>query len=250
LAKLDVLIRKLESIGTLTDEQRTALAHLEGSVLRLRRGQDVVREGERPRNCTLVLSGILSRYKHNGGGKRQILAMHTPGDLPDIHSLFLDVMDHNLGATADCEVMAIPHEGMRDLISSHPALAQLLWRDSLIDAAIFREWTLNVGARSAYKRIAHLLCELLTRLQAVGLAQGNSCDLALTQEDIGDATGLTNVHVSRTLGDLRKEGIVDMSRGTLAVQDWERLKQAGEFDPMYLHIHGLPGASGHATPFP
>jgi CRP-like cAMP-binding protein len=243
----DILIRKLESIGTLTDEQRQAVARLDGTIIDLRRGQDIVREGDRPRTSTLLLSGFLSRYKIAGTGSRQILALHTPGDVPDLQSLFLAVMDHNLGAVADSQVLSMPHEEVRDLIRSHPILGELLWRDTLIEAAIFREWTLNVGSRAAYNRIAHLLCEVMMRLQAVGLAQGNRCDLPLTQEDIGDATGLTNVHVSRTLRDLRQDGLIEMARGTLTVLEWERLKEAGEFDPLYLHLRGTRGSAVGGT---
>ncbi len=125
---------------------------------------------------------------------------------------------------------------MRELLQSDASLRELLWRDTLIDAAIFREWTVNVGRRSAYTRIAHLLCGVLLRMRAGGLTDGDSCDLPLTQEDIGDATGLSNVHVNRSLQELRAEGLVEVGRRSLNVLAWERLKQAAEFDPRYLHL--------------
>jgi CRP-like cAMP-binding protein len=236
LAKTDVLIRKLQSIAALTDEQRAALGELDGEVRQLKRGEDVAREGDRPKVCMTVLSGMLCRYKIRPTGQRQIMAFHTPGDMPDLHSLFIEVMDHSLGAMTPTEVLAISHERMLDFLDRHRKLADVLWRDTLIDAAVFREWTVNVGSRDARTRIAHVLCEVLTRMQAVGLAEGNSCALPLTQEDIGDATGLTNVHVSRTIHVLREEGLLELRRGALNVLDWKGLKTVGEFDPTYLHI--------------
>jgi CRP-like cAMP-binding protein len=169
-------------------------------------------------------------------GKRQITAFHTPGDVPDLHSLHIKVMDHSLGAIAASQVFLVPHEKMRATLAAEPSLRDLLWRDTLIDAAVFREWTVNVGRRSAYTRIAHLLCEVLLRMRAVGLASGDSCDLPLTQEELGDATGLSNVHVNRSLQELRGDGLIELRRGSLKVLDWERLTEAGEFDPTYLHL--------------
>jgi CRP-like cAMP-binding protein len=231
-----ILIKKLDSIAEVTPEQRAALSGLEGTVRDLRRREDVVGEGDRPRACTLVLSGLLCRYKMVAEGRRQITAFHTPGDMPDLHSLHVKVMDHSLGAVAASQVLLVPHDKMRPTLAAEPSLTNLLWRDTLIDAAVFREWTVNVGRRSAYARIGHLLCEVLLRMRAVGLTIGNTCDLPLTQEDIGDATGLSNVHVNRSLQELRGEGLIEIGRGSLKVLDWERLAEAGEFDPAYLHM--------------
>jgi CRP-like cAMP-binding protein len=242
VAKADVLICKLESIATLTDEQRAALGELEGEVRQFKRGEDVAREGDRPAVCVTVLSGMLCRYKIRPTGQRQIMAFHTPGDMPDLHSLFIEVMDHSLGAVTRTEVLTISHERMLDFLDRYRDLANVLWRDTLIDAAVFREWTVNVGSRDARIRIAHMLCEVLTRMRAVGLAEGNSCELPLTQEDIGDATGLTNVHVSRTISVLRADGLLELDRGALRVLDWESLTKVGEFDPAYLHLRS--NASG------
>jgi CRP-like cAMP-binding protein len=230
-----ILIRKLESIAELTPDIRAVLEKLDGTIRELKRGEDVVSDGERPQACTLVLEGLLCRYKIVADGRRQIMSFHSPGDMPDVHSIHIRVMDHNLGALAPSKILLVPHEKMRTVLRSHPTLMDLLWRDTLIDAAVFREWTVNVGRRSAYARIAHLLCEIFVRRQAVGLTDGNMCHLPLTQEDIGDATGLSNVHVNRSLQELRGEELLRIGRGTLTILDWQRLKIAGEFDPAYLH---------------
>jgi hypothetical protein len=92
-----------------------------------------------------------------------------PGEIPDVHSLHIDVMDDSLGTVAPSKVAFIAHNAMKQLIHQHPGMGDEFWRDTLIDAAIFREWIVNVGSREAYSRIAHLLCEIFLKLKAVGL---------------------------------------------------------------------------------
>lgn len=231
------LIRKLESIVDLSPEERDALSRLPLMVRDLRAGQDFVRDGDRPSQCCTILEGFAFRYKNLEGGRRQIFAFHTPGDTPDLQSIHLSVMDHSLGALTKCKVASIPHDAVRTLIRAHPRIGEVLWRDTLIDAAIFREWMVGIGRRDAYARIAHLFCELFARLQLIGLTEGNSCEMPLTQAEIGDALGLSTVHVNRSLQALRGDGLIRAHQhSTLTILDWEGLKAAGEFDPTYLHI--------------
>jgi CRP-like cAMP-binding protein len=134
------LIRKLESIVDLSPEEREALAHLPMIVRDLKAGQDIVREGDRPSQCCNIIEGFAFRYKIMDGGKRQIFAFHTPGDAPDLQSIHLSVMDHSLATLTRCKVAFIPHDAVRALIRAQPRIGDILWRDTLIDAAIFREW--------------------------------------------------------------------------------------------------------------
>ncbi len=155
--------------------------------------------------------------------------------MPDALSLQLKTMDHSLVTLTPCKIGLIQHEHMRELLRQHSRLMEVFWRDTLIDAAIFREWMIGIGRRSAKTRIAHLFCEMVMRLRAVDLERDNTVPLPLTQAEVGDALGLSTVHVNRTLQDLRGENLLEWERGVLTVLDWEGLKLAGEFDPTYLH---------------
>jgi CRP-like cAMP-binding protein len=157
-------------------------------------------------------------------------------NIPDLQSLHLEVMDHSLGTLARSTLAFLPHDTVRDLIRRCPRIGDAFWRETLIDAAVFREWMLGLGRREAYGRMAHLLCELYVRLKAVGLANGHGYEMPLTQAELGDALGLSTVHVNRTLQDLRGEGLITLQGGSVAVLDWEGLRKAGEFDPTYLHL--------------
>ena len=230
------LIRKLESILVLSDEERDVLRNVSGTIKTVGPRQDLVREGDRPHECCLILEGFAYRYKLTETGKRQIFSFHIPGDIPDLQSLHIDVMDHSLAALTATKAMFIPHETVCDLMRRCPRIGDAFWRDTLIDAAVFREWIMNLGRREAYGRMAHLLCEFYVRLRAVGLTNGPAYEFPLTQAELADATGLSAVHVNRTLQELRGEGLITLRNGSLAVLDWERLQEAGEFDPAYLHL--------------
>jgi CRP-like cAMP-binding protein len=175
-------------------------------------------------------------YKVTVEGKRQIVAFNVPGDVPDLQSLHLKVLDNNVGTISPCRVGFIHHEVLRDICERYPRITAAFWRETLIDAAIFREWMTSLGRREAYARIAHLLCELLVRLRAVGLAENHTCELPITQAEFADALGLTTVHVNRVLQELRADGLIRMKGQQLTIPDWEKLKEVGEFDPTYLHL--------------
>jgi len=230
------LIHKLGSQIVLSDDERNALQSITGTIKTLDAHQDIAREGDRPSACCLILEGFAYRYKLTETGKRQILSFHIPGEIPDLQSLHLGVMDHSLGTLARSKLAFLSHETVRDLTRRCPRIADAFWRETLIDAGIFREWMVGLGRREAYARVAHLLCELYVRLKAVGLANGHAYELPLTQAELGDAFGLSTVHVNRTLQDLRGEGLITLGSRSVTVKDWERLRAAGEFDPTYLHL--------------
>jgi CRP-like cAMP-binding protein len=233
---LDRLVRKLESITELTEHERQAVLSLPITTKDFRSDEDIVREGDRPWQCCLLVEGFLCRYKILPDGQRQIQSFHVPGDVPDLQSLHIPVMDHGLATVSPSKAALIPHDAIRDLTHAHPNVADKLWRDTLVDAAIFREWITNVGSREAPARIAHLLCEIFLKLQAVGLTKGNSFDFPITQSEIGDATGLSTVHVNRSIQKLRAEGLIVLEKARCTIEDWKGLKETAMFDPTYLSL--------------
>ena len=233
---VDMLIRKLESIAQLSDEERQAIERLPITGRPLAAGHDIVREKDRPSQCCLLLEGWACRYQLLTEGKRQIFSFHIPGDIPDLQSLHLRVMDHSLCTLTNATVAFIPHDALRELTTAFPGLAAILWRDTLVDTAIHREWMTSMGRRSASASIAHLFCELYLKLEAVGLARDHTYQLPLTQQVVGDARGLSNVHVNRVLRDLRASGLISWRRGGLEIPDWQELAKLCDFDPTYLHL--------------
>ncbi len=200
-----------------------------------------MREGDKPAHIHLILDGWACRYKSLPDGRRQTVALLIPGDLCDINVYILRELDHSIGAITGIRVARIEKEEFDELAQNHPRILQALYWNELVGAAIQREWTLNVGQRSAYERIAHLFVELFHRLRIIGLTRDHSCDFPLTQNDIADVSGLTSVHVNRTLQELRRNGLIELRGRELTILDLEALSQAAMFNPNYLHL-GHEGA--------
>lgn len=238
------LLRKLQSIGNPTRSEQEALAQLRPTIKTLDAHEDIVREGDRPTIVCLILEGFACRYATVPSGRRQILSFHIAGDIPDMQGLFIKVMDHNLATLAPTRVALIAHEAICKLIDANPRIAHLLWRDSLVDAAIFRKWIVGMGRRTAYARFAHLICEFAVRMHAVGLMENRICAMPFTQADMADALGLSNVHVSRVLGRFRKQGLFTWADGVLTIRKWRQLQKAAEFDPSYLQLDDILKSDG------
>lgn len=230
------VVRYLDSVYPLSAEGKRALAEMPMQLATLKPDEPIVREGDRPTRCCALLEGFACSFKITGEGKRQIIAYHLPGDVPDVQSLHLTVLDNSVATLTAARVGFIQHEAMRELCRRHPEMTDAFWRATLIAGSIFREWVTNVGGRDAYGRLAHLLCEALVRMRAVGLAEDHACKLPLTQGEIADACGITTVHVNRTLQELRGDGLIELKGNTLVALDWHGLKRAGDFDPTYLHL--------------
>src|SRR5262249_7902061 len=189
-----------------------------------------------PLDINLVLSGWCYRHKHLEDGRRQIIAFFLPGDLCDHNIFILREMDHSVSTITPVTIAGVTREAFEEVTLKHPRITQALWWESLVSAAIQREWTVNLGQRSASERLAHLLCELFLRLQSVGLVEGNSCEFPVTQVELGDATGLSPVHVNRTLQEPRSMGVIELKARTLTIPDLDALMRVSLFNTNYLHL--------------
>jgi CRP-like cAMP-binding protein len=230
----------LERRDRLSEEEVAVVESLVSRPEPVPAGTDLVRDGDRPEHSTLMLSGFSARYNLLADGKRQISAVHVPGDFVDLHSLLLDPMDHSVLALTDCQVVHVPHARLREITATQPHLTRLLWTLTVIDAAIFRQWLVASGHLPAVAQIAHFFCELWTRLSAVGRAAEYSFDLPISQADLGDAMGRSAVHVNRCLMTLRREHLLDWTGGRATILDWDGLRARAEFDPAYLSLDPRP----------
>jgi CRP-like cAMP-binding protein len=230
------LVRRLDSIAALSEDERDAIRALPVRISESEADTDVVREGDRPSQACLLIEGFACISKTLRDGHRQIAAFQIAGDIPDLLSVHLKVLDCSVRLLTPCRLAYIQHKAIRDLCREFPNLAEALWRSTLIDGAIFREWIANIGQRAAPQRLAHLLCEFLTRMRAVGLAENHSCAFPVTQAELAEATGMTPVHVNRCLNQLRNAGLVTLEKQRLDVHNWRGLKAFADFDPGYLHL--------------
>ncbi|MER2269634.1 Crp/Fnr family transcriptional regulator [Methylobacterium oxalidis] len=238
----DLLVRKLSCLDKLNEEEVRILCELTPQTRTYDARSDVVEQGSRPTFSTLLLEGMTGRYRILADGRRQITSIDVPGDFVDLHSFPLKTMDHGVIALSPCKTAMAPHADLLRITETQPHLTRVLWLTTLIDAAIHREWLVAVGRMSALERMGHLFCELYCRLGAVGFTdrENRSYTLPITQGELGDMLGITNVHVNRTLQELRRRGLVTWRGQTVAIPNWSNLVEVARFDPSYLHLHSEP----------
>jgi CRP-like cAMP-binding protein len=201
-------------------------------------GSYLIREGDVPTHCAVLINGYAFRQKVTGEGARQILAVCIPGDAIDFQNMFLDISDHAVQVLTRATVADIPRDALQRLVETRPSVGVAVIHMTLVEASILREWVVNVGRRDARARIAHILCEFAVRLEWRHLASTSGFELPMTQEQLADATGLTPVHVNRVLKTLENEGLISRQRRMVQFVDWRALQDVGDFSRRYLHIPG------------
>ncbi|TQF31855.1 Crp/Fnr family transcriptional regulator [Bradyrhizobium sp. UNPA324] len=231
----DVLIRNLCEHTALAEEDLAEIRALTFTLRDFESNEDFIRQGDKPEHSALVVSGMVARYHLLGSGGRQYLAFHITGDLPDAQGLFIDQMDHGLSALGPASVAFVPHRELFIAFRRRPSFGMAVWRETLLDAAIFREAITNNSARPMQARMAHLFCELFYRARAAQLVRGNRCPLPISLAQLGETLGMAIATVNRTLGELRRSGAMDLREGELIVLKWRDLQRLGDFSPAYLH---------------
>ncbi len=234
----NVLTRKLSHFAPLSHADQNLLDGLSATDEHFAADSNIVSEGQAPRSVFLLKEGMAARYRSLPDGGRQIMTFLIPGDLCNAHMFLLKTMDHSIGTVTPVRVAAIPRERIMDLFHHHPRIASGLWWSSLQEEAMLRERIVSLGRRDARGRIAYLLCELLWRYAAVGLTEGEVFRLPLTQTDLGDALGLTPVHVNRVLKDFRGRHLITMEHRMLHLLDVDGLQKIAAFNKDYLHLEG------------
>lgn len=235
-AGVRAFIQKLTRRDDLAADEIAALEALEGRVRDIPANRDVISFQAHVEHSSLVLSGLCGRYSAFRDGPRQFTEISIPGDFIDLHGLVMKQLDHGVLAFSNCRVLEIPHAQLRALTRTHAHLTRLLWLETVIDAAIHRQWLLSMGRQNGPARLARLLCELYVRLEAVDLARGHAMDLPMTQQQVGESLGFSPVHTNRTIQALRERGLVAWRGQEVEILDWPGLATLSEFDPGYLRL--------------
>lgn len=235
---LQLFVNRLASRSVLTDEEERAILSLNGQRKQIAAHVDFVRPGEQVDHSCLVVQGLVGRFGQNRDGARQITCLHIPGDMADLPSVVSPKSGWGLTALNATTILRLSHADLRRIAAMHPGIAEAFWRDCVADGSIFSEWVVNVGRRDAIARLAHLFCEMAIRCERAGQGDRHSFALPITQNDLGDATGLTGVHINRTLRELRTRSIVTVRSGKVIIHNWDQLVWTGDFDDAFLLLDG------------
>jgi len=230
------LLQRLEHFNHLSGEDKQRIAELPLTVTNVASNQQVAKPADTPSRCTLVLGGFLYSHKMVNGSRRQIMSFLVPGDIADLHALHMPSYDHGLSTLGPAVLAFVPHSAFLRALDGSPRLSQAFWRDALIQAAIYREWVVNLGRRDAIARVAHVVCELTLRLQVVDLARNFCLQMPWTQMDLADACGISNVHANRVVQELRRRGLVDWDARQVRIRDWDGLARLADFSDAYLRM--------------
>ena len=230
-----ILIQKLKEHSRLAREDLAAINTLRHKIRNLAAQEDLIRQGDDPDVSAVVVSGTLARYHLLPNGQRQYLSFHLAGDMPDSQALFIEKMDHAVCAMGPAAAAMIPHKDLLSTFDRSPSVGFAIWRETLIDAAIFREAITNNSARTTLARLAHLFCELFYRAKASGLTQGSTLEVPMSLAQLAETLGMSIATVNRTLLELRESRTAQFQRGRLEIKDWDALVEIGQFNPSYLH---------------
>ena len=240
---MSLLRKKMARIFGPSEVEAKILDMLGGQARWFETREDIVSQGERTWKCCLLLEGMVCRYRTLNGGRRQILAFQYPGDVFDSYSFVLEVLDHSICAQMRSRIAFIPHERMRQVTEEFPRLARAFWKDTMIDAAVFAEWMTNIRSKPPHAQIAHLICEVYTRYDVVGLAEGSCFPWPISPSDASEALGLAPDYVKVILEDFHARGWVTILQGKMTLHDFTSLQREAEFDRSYLHLHSPKGAA-------
>ncbi len=233
-------VQKLARRDDLSADELAALENLKGRVRDVPAHSDIIGLRAHVDNSSLVLSGLCGRYSAFRDGPKQFTEINVPGDFIDLHGFVMKQLDHGVLAFSDCRVFEIPHAELRTITEKHPHLTRLLWLETVIDAAIHRQWLLSMGRQSGPARLARLLCELYVRLETIGLAFDHRMDLPMTQQQVGETLGFSPVHTNRTIQTLREKRLLTWRDQEVEILDWTGLTALAEFDPTYLRLSKEP----------
>jgi CRP-like cAMP-binding protein len=230
------VMAKLNEHSRLTSEDAAIVGSFSHTLRELAPSEDFIRQGDNPSVSAVIMYGWVARYHLLPNGSRQYLSFHTAGDWPDAQTLFIHRMDHAVCAIGPAVLASVPHKELIRAFDHRPPLAFAIWRETLIDAAIFREAITNNSARSKPARMAHLFCELFYRARASGLVADDALELPISLPQLGEALGMAIATVNRTLSELRASHAMGFRGGKLSIHDWPKLCAIGEFDSSYLHL--------------
>jgi CRP-like cAMP-binding protein len=238
---MEPVLDPLTGTEPLHEPDRNCLIGLISDVRSFAPRDEIVSADEPVDSSSVLLEGLACREKVLASGLRQITAFHLPGDFCDLHAYMLKTAPDSVQAITRCQVGVVTHDRLDAITSASPRIAHLLWKSILIDAAVNRRWLVCIGRQSALSRLCHLFCEFYCRLRTIGATDKFTCPFPIIQTDLADALGLSLVHINKTCARIRKEGLATLGNGVLTIHDWERLREAAEFDPQYLHLEAHVG---------
>jgi CRP-like cAMP-binding protein len=226
---------RLASLAELSCEDIDLLARMPSTISHHPSHAIVLQASEPVPHCCLLLQGYLC-LRSDDSSHGQIISIHVPGDVPDLHTFQMLRSGAHLGTLGPAVVALVPHSFFQEAAAHSPSLSRSLSMLMLADSAALRNWVVNLGSRDALTRVAHLLCDIAMRLRAVGLAKDLRFPSPFTQADLGSACGISPVHANRVVQELRRRDLLQWEAREITITDWKALTRVAAFRPDYLWL--------------
>ncbi|WP_110692722.1 Crp/Fnr family transcriptional regulator [Salinicola halophyticus] len=235
MSQVSCIVCHFKHYGELSKNDETLLADLEQSPTEVAADQILWQEGDSAREFCTLSRGWAYSFRHMEDGSRQILEIYLPGDIIGLREFAFKERLTGVAMLEDGVVCHFPHRRLINVFRESLTLSTIFFAISSHQQALLTERLVNLARRSARQRLAHLIYEMYVRLDRTKARQGNSIRLPLSQQHLGDALGLSSVHVSRTLTAFREEGLLLRSRQRIELPDPGALAREAEFGDAYLN---------------
>lgn len=238
MALSEFFIRYLQRRDSLSEADLGRLREVKTEVRAFEPGQVVIAAKQHQAKSCMMLRGMTGRVHRLVGrdDAKVITALHVPGDFVDLHNFVLAGIEHDVVAFGPAQVEFVDHQQLTDITENYPHLTRLLWMSTAIDAAIHRQWLVAAASLRSSAHLAHLLCEIYTRLSVVGAARDQLMVLPLLQRELADMLGYSSIHINRAIRDLRDRKLVRWAGTEIEILDWAGLVRLARFDPTYLDL--------------
>lgn len=220
--------RKLSAFVELPPEVVAALDRLQKRSRTVAAGTPLLAQGYRPERLSILTDGWAIRYKLLADGRRAIVEFIVPGDIVGLRAHVLQSTFGSVETVGPCGICTVDPLELLELFGRPPLANGNVFLALALERTLLSERLATMARQSAYERLSYLFVDLLGRLTAVGLADGNSYDMPVTQEILADAVGLSEVHVNRTLKRLRGERLVTFKRPRVIIHDLAALSKAAD----------------------
>lgn len=232
----DILFRKMDGFFDATEEIRQTFSELCSDLKEFDAGTALVEQGSQYGDVLLLERGWVLRSRLMENGARQIVNVALPGDFIAMNALLFSSSDFELRCKTDIAAFAFPAERLGAALASDAMMAAALFWVNAHEESLLAERIVSLGRRSARQRTAHVLCELVARMEIIGVVETSQFIIPISQEEFSDILGISVVHMNKTLRALERDGIISFRNALLMIRDRARLEAEAGFDNGYIQF--------------
>jgi len=230
LAEKSCIVAQFRRHADLNDSEIRLLRALEDDAQAFPAGSVLSEAGREANHFFILQAGWACATRLLANGQRQVLDIFLPGGIMGLRDIGFSHTQAEMSALTDVFACPFPVEHFDEIFEQSPRLARIFFLKLVQENALLTERIINIGRRPAVEALSHFLLEMKARLKV----SGNEFELPLNQNVIADALGISTVHVSRTLAQLKDKGLARTCHNRVIIDNLDALVALSGFDPAYL----------------